>query len=81
MTAWRVMPIDLMRIQFMNKWPKDNLFISNIKWAKEKLQIGDLYGNHFKLALRFSNTTNEEIKNSTHRYSFKDQNYFLLIKF
>lgn len=44
-----------MRIRLGKSWP-DNIDISNFKENAQQLRIGDLYGNHFKLALRIFNS-------------------------
>jgi tRNA(Glu) U13 pseudouridine synthase TruD len=49
----------------MKKWP-ENIKISHIGWAKQKLNLGDLKGNHFKLGLRFCDLTEEELTSSNY---------------
>lgn len=41
----------LMRVRLGKAWP-NNLEISNFELATKPIQVGDLYGNQFKIALR-----------------------------
>lgn len=60
---WKVMPKELMKVTNMKKFP-ENIKISQIKFTDKKLKIGDLYGNHFKIALRFTKFQEEDLKYS-----------------
>jgi tRNA pseudouridine13 synthase len=54
---------DEKRLQSLNKQIK-NGYLCNFSYSKERLMLGDLIGNHFKLALRNVKGSHEEIKKS-----------------
>lgn len=57
----KVLPLELMKMRLTKKWP-DSIDISNIEFVKKPLYLGGLYGNHFKVALRFVDSDEEEVK-------------------
>lgn len=56
----------IMRVRLGKAWPT-NMEISNFEVASKPIQVGDLYGNQFKIALRIfdcQSITPEEISHS-----------------